>query len=936
MVARRQKSFVRSFVLIVMLLGGLLGVKPVGASSSAIPQVVISTPSYPVGINSGENKLVTYSLAESGNVSGTITSRTLRFYTQYDVPLSDFMGPYFTSIKVNALQTNKWEESVYLPKSVVEQARSRKEYAIVLKTTFTGRSSDGATFDTQAALLLLLSPAEFGKVSPANGAVGQPVNSSLHWNGSVGAIDYEYCFDTVDNNLCDADWLGTYDINVSLPTLPLGTTFYWQVRANNTAGTTYADAGNWWSFKTCTAGPIVVTNSNESGAGSLRQAIAEICPGGTITFDSALSGQMIALTSTLAIDKDLTIDGNALLVPINISGSHSVGVFKVVPGVAVTMNKLTITDGNWVWGGGISNEGTLTLNKSTVSGNVSTEGGGISNSGNLIVLDSYILGNSADDVGGGIFNNSGTVTITNTELSGNMASLGGGIFTRQGEVTVTKGIFGNNSASIMGGAIYNFGALTVSDSSFLKNSASTYGGGIYHSYLETATVTGSTFFGNSAESGGGIYNDVSTLEITNSTLAGNTANFGGGIYNGSNIVSSAVLNLTNSTLSDNSATTYGSGIYNIGTLNYTNTIVANSMIGVDCYNNNGYSGKVVTNVNNLVETNGPEGHTCGLPAVTGDPLLGALADNGGVTQTMALLAGSPAINAGDAAACPATDQRGTSRPQGSACDIGAFEYVAPDHSINPLYLSLTGGKVIGGVPSADEDVLRFDGTNWNMYFDGSDVGTSSSDLFTFSIVDADTILVSFNTAITVNGIEATPRDVLRFDATSFGSTTAGTFSLYFDGSDVGLSSSSETIDAVSLLPDGRLLLSTTGNPSVPGLSGARDEDVLAFTPTSLGNATSGTWSLYFDGSDVGLGESSNEDVDALDVVGANIYLSTLGNFTVSGLAGADEDVFVCEATSIGSVTACTYSPDLYFDGSTWGLAGNDVDAFHFVPIEDIP
>ena len=108
---------------------------------------------------------------------------------------------------------------------------------------------------------------------------------------------------------------------------------------------------------------------------------------------------------------------------------------------------------------------------------------------------------------------------------------------------------------------------------------------------------------------------------------------------------------------------------------------------------------------------------------------------------------------------------------------------------------------------------------------------------------------------------------MRFDATSLGSTTSGTFSMYFDGSDVGFDTTAEKIDSVSLLPDGRVLISTTGNPVVAGVTGAKDEDVLAFTPTSLGNITSGSWAMYFDGSDVGLAETSGEDVDALDVVG---------------------------------------------------------------------
>jgi hypothetical protein len=335
------------------------------------------------------------------------------------------------------------------------------------------------------------------------------------------------------------------------------------------------------------------------------------------------------------------------------------------------------------------------------------------------------------------------------------------------------------------------------------------------------------------------------------------------------------------------------------------------------------------------------------------------------------LAGSPVIDTGTSSGCPAIDQRGTSRPQGSSCDIGAVEFVGTNNtatptitptktntptftptrtntptftptstalpsSSNPLYLSLTSSQTIGGISAADEDILRFDGQNWSLFFDGSDVGVASPDLFGFSILDADTILMSFNANVTVNGIAATPQDILRFDATSLGSTTAGTFSLYFDGSDVGMDASAETIDSLSLLPDGRLLMSTTGDPSLPGLTTGKDEDILAFTPTGLGSVTSGAWSIYFDGSDVGLADSNNEDVDALDVSSdGKIYLSTLGDFSVPGLIGADEDVFVCVPLSIGDTTSCNYQPTLYFDGSTLGLASNDVDAIN-LPVNFAP
>jgi len=193
--------------------------------------------------------------------------------------------------------------------------------------------------------------------------------------------------------------------------------------------------------------------------------------------------------------------------------------------------------------------------------------------------------------------------------------------------------------------------------------------------------------------------------------------------------------------------------------------------------------------------------------------------------------------------------------------------------------------------------------------------------------------MSFNTTVMVNGLTITPQDVVYFNATSLGSNTAGTFSMLLDGSSFGLDTTAEAIDSVSLSPQRRILISTTGNPSVPGVSG-KDEDILIFTPAVLdlyGNILSGTWGMYFDGSDVGLADTSTEDVDALDVASnGNIYLSTLGDFAVPGLSGADEDVFVCVPNSIGDTTSCNYLPTLYFDGSAWGLASNDVDAINLL------
>jgi hypothetical protein len=255
---------------------------------------------------------------------------------------------------------------------------------------------------------------------------------------------------------------------------------------------------------------------------------------------------------------------------------------------------------------------------------------------------------------------------------------------------------------------------------------------------------------------------------------------------------------------------------------------------------------------------------------------------------------------------------------------------------NLLYTSFASNGGVGGVSFADEDILKFDGVTWSLFFDGSDVGLGSADVFAFHVLDQDSLLLAFTASVTVGGQAYVPTDIVRFDATSLGANTAGTFSLYFNGIDVGLDTTSENIDALDILSDGRILISTTGNPTVPGLSGLADEDILTFTPTTLGTTTSGTWTWYFDGSDVALG-SSSEDIDALDI-GPNgaIYLSTLGDFAVTGIAGFDDDIFVCSPTSLGSVTVCNFSSTLFFSGSAWGLSANDVDAFHLLESGTFP
>ncbi|HSF61940.1 MAG TPA: hypothetical protein VLA69_09615, partial [Gaiellaceae bacterium] len=211
--------------------------------------------------------------------------------------------------------------------------------------------------------------------------------------------------------------------------------------------------------------------------------------------------------------------------------------------------------------------------------------------------------------------------------------------------------------------------------------------------------------------------------------------------------------------------------------------------------------------------------------------------------------------------------------------------------------------------------------------DGSDVGLANFRIDAFTWLSPTSLLLSFDASGAVPGVPGTvdDSDIVRFAATAVGSDTAGTFSLYFDGSDVGLTVAGEDLDAVEFLPNGHLLLSTINTFAVTS-AGGEDEDLLEFVPTSLGPTTSGTFSLYFDGSDVEL-TAAGEDVDAVavDALG-RLYLSTYNNFSVPGISGQDDDVFVFTPSTLGATTAGTFSPTPYFDGAAFGLAASDVFA----------
>ena len=241
-----------------------------------------------------------------------------------------------------------------------------------------------------------------------------------------------------------------------------------------------------------------------------------------------------------------------------------------------------------------------------------------------------------------------------------------------------------------------------------------------------------------------------------------------------------------------------------------------------------------------------------------------------------------------------------------------------------LYLSSSSGGDVG-FGFADEDILSTDlgNGNWAKVLDLSSKGVTK-DIDAFAILpDGSGYVMSFDGWTDVPGVGGVDdSDIVKYNLGS------GNFSLYFDGSDVGLSTDNEDIDALTVLANGKLIVSTLGNVDVSGVS-RRDEDLLKFSPSSLGNNTSGSWSVYLDGSDVGLASSGDEDIKGVWVDEANgdIYLTTLGNFGVSGVSGDSSDVFICHAPTLGIRSGCG-SFSKFWDGSSNGFYGEVVDALH--------
>jgi parallel beta-helix repeat protein len=295
---------------------------------------------------------------------------------------------------------------------------------------------------------------------------------------------------------------------------------------------------------------ITVTNLNDSGAGSLRDALAAAADGDTIDFQSGLTGTLTLTTGELKVQDAVTVAGPGSAA-ITISGNAGGRVFYLNdpdPSAPITISGLTLTGGvTSNEGGAVFNSGEhLTLANMVITQNSSEgRGGGVASDdagSSLTMTNTTVTSNDSGDGGGGVFvDNADSLQISGSSVSGNTAgSSGGGLYveTADGPVDISDSHFDGNTTSAGGGGLYFdevLDTLTISSSSITGNTAENGGGGMYTDYVEGAIdISGTTISNNQAgSSGGGLYLDESHggVTISNSVISGNTAaSDGGGIY----------------------------------------------------------------------------------------------------------------------------------------------------------------------------------------------------------------------------------------------------------------------------------------------------------------------------------------------------------------------------------------------------------------------
>lgn len=358
-------------------------------------------------------------------------------------------------------------------------------------------------------------------------------------------------------------------------------------------------------------------------------------------------------------------------------------------------------------GGAIYTDRAVTVNDSTFTSNDAGEdGGAIYAFGSVTVTDSNFTSNQASRDGGAIYSRS-NVSISGSNFTSNEASSSGGAIRGAANVSITASTFTSNQGA-RGGAVESFSDLSVDESTFELNYADTTdGGGALSSFNGSLTVANSTFVSNDSSGPGGairIYDSGGTTSssISGSTFSANRANLAGLSYGGGAIYTKGATDVVNSTFVGNSGydgaamkgntgdvsinfstitsntSAGGAGVYvnSVSAVTIANSILYGNLDSSSATANDAISAGTLTVSNSLLTSNSSfsaAGTLTRSDLVYGDPLLGALASNGGPTQTLLPAADSPVIGMADPSGAPQFDQRGFTRTTNGVADMGSVE-----------------------------------------------------------------------------------------------------------------------------------------------------------------------------------------------------------------------------------------------------------------------